>query len=844
MTNSPLHSQDILGNLTPKQGLDLFQQRVQQLALKSQSIPWNPNADEWIEQNFWIPENKGPMNLAPYQRAALREALRRDSAGKFVYSTVIWSDIKKSGKSTLAAGVALWRAWGAPWGSVYLVANDLKQADSRVGYYMRRGIELNPVMRNIVKQRNYRLVLPNSAFIESIPIDPSGEAGSNADGVVFSELWGAHQQAQQRMWTEATLPPNKFGYSQRWVETYAGFTGESPLLEQLYEVGVKQGRQLTLPDCPPDLEVYANDAARLFVLWNTQPRLPWQSPEYYCLPLPENKRSFQVMTDLGPKPAADITLEDRLATRNASGQVSFSAPLALHTFPDYSGELYHYHNHKADFSVTRGHKILAKTRRHERNAYGPYELAPVEDLSKRVNGSMPRTGGTDAQGIDYFDIEGEIYPGTDFIELVAWYVSEGSVMKSLKGGKQYFSALQISQDREVNPKKYARIGELLERLGLSAQIKGKASGWFVYNSRLARWFGQLGKSHQKFIPERILNDASQEQLSRFIEAYVLGDGSQSGSSAFLLYTSSDYLKDDLSLLAWKAGYSVTYAGAWPSAPGRRAIHHIRLAKTDLCWARDTWTVEQVEHIPVWCPETETGTFYAIVDGKGFWTGNSQESAVLAPSEFQRVHRNQWVSSSQAFVPVEWWDACQETEERKIKPLTPHRSLVFGVDAGVSSDCFAIVGVERVRGSKKDQTEDQIVVRYAKAWYPPQGGKLDFAIPEAEILRLYKKYKVLEWAYDQYQLHDMATRLKKRRVGWWNPFNQSATRFVADKNLYDLIRSGRILHNGDPMLREHIMNANAEVKGEKMRIVKRAEYMKIDLTVALSMAAYEALRLNL
>lgn len=495
---------DILNTLSPKQKADLFQQRVQQLAEKNQSIPWDPDAAKWIETHFWIPENRGPMNLHPYQRAALHEALRKDDSGRFVYSTVVWSDIKKSGKSTLAAGVALWRAWGAPWGSVYLVANDLKQADSRVGYYMRRGIELNPVMRNIVKQRNYRLTLPNSAFIESIPIDPSGEAGSNADGVVFSELWGAHQQAQQRMWTEATLPPNKFGLSQRWVETYAGYSGESPLLEQLYEMGVKQGQQLQLPGAPPDLEVYANHAARLFVLWNTQPRLPWQSPDYYA----------------------------------------------------------------------------------------------------------------------------------------------------------------------------------------------------------------------------------------------------------------------------------------------------------------------------------------------------SEAAVLAPSEFQRVHRNQWVSSSQTFVPIEWWDACQQNDTRRIRPLAPHRSLVFGVDAGVSSDCFAIVGVERIRGSKKDNTEDQIVVRYAKAWYPPKGGKIDFAEPEAEIQRLYKKYKVLEWAYDQYQLHDMATRLKKRRVGWWNPFNQSATRFVADKNLYDLIREGRILHDGDPMLREHIANANAEVKGEKMRIVKRAEYMKIDLTVALSMAAYEALRLNL
>ncbi len=30
-------------------------------------------------------------------------------------------------------------------------------------------------------------------------------AGGNADAVCFSELWGAHQEAQQRMWTEQTL---------------------------------------------------------------------------------------------------------------------------------------------------------------------------------------------------------------------------------------------------------------------------------------------------------------------------------------------------------------------------------------------------------------------------------------------------------------------------------------------------------------------------------------------------------------------------------------------------------------------------------------------------------------
>jgi len=57
------------------------------------------------------------------------------------------------------------------------------------------------------------------------------------------------------------------------------------ILESLYEQGVKQGRQLDLSFDGHDLhnlEVYSNDAARLFVLWNTLPRLQWLTTEYYA----------------------------------------------------------------------------------------------------------------------------------------------------------------------------------------------------------------------------------------------------------------------------------------------------------------------------------------------------------------------------------------------------------------------------------------------------------------------------------------------------------------------------------------------------------------------------------
>lgn len=241
----------------------------------------NPDPIDWITTHFYIPELRGPIVLYPHQEQAIREALRRDDDGLFVYSTCIYSDIKKSAKSTIVAAIALYRAFQVDaldgWGSIYIIANDLKQADSRVAYYMRRAIELNPDLRAVCQVKNYKTVLPNNTFIEAIPIDPTGEAGSNADMVVFSELWGAHSKAQERMWTESTLPPGKFGKSQRWVETYAGFEGESNLLWNLYDQTVLSGQRLD-----PDLEIYANPSARLFALWNTRPRLPWQSEEYYA----------------------------------------------------------------------------------------------------------------------------------------------------------------------------------------------------------------------------------------------------------------------------------------------------------------------------------------------------------------------------------------------------------------------------------------------------------------------------------------------------------------------------------------------------------------------------------
>lgn len=241
---------------------------------------------DWISTEFYIPELRGPMQLYPHQAAVLREAYKKLPNGRFKYNTVVWSDIKKSAKSSIAAAVALHRAHMYSWATVRLVANDLKQAQSRVSMYLQRAIKLNGRFASY-KVVNNRVTLPNETLVEAIPLDPSGEAGGNDHLVVFSELWAARHKAALQMWTEMTLSPTLFGYAQRWVETYAGYVGESPILEQLYERGVRSGRKLNLSYTDrngrfhdlKDLAVYANGG--LLVLWNGKPRLPWQTPEYY-----------------------------------------------------------------------------------------------------------------------------------------------------------------------------------------------------------------------------------------------------------------------------------------------------------------------------------------------------------------------------------------------------------------------------------------------------------------------------------------------------------------------------------------------------------------------------------
>lgn len=447
---------------------------------------YSANPVEWIERYFYIPETGKAIVLEEYQRRVISEALRKQD-GQFVYSFILWSDLKKSAKSTIAAAVCLYLAWHCPWESVRVVANDLKQANSRTFFYIERAIRLNPVLNAVCKRIRYHIELPNHTTIDAIPVDPKGEAGGGDLITCFTELWAMKNEASKQLWTETTLSPLKFGKSIRWAESYAGFETQSPILENAYESGVKEGRLIDLGI--DGLEVYANDNARMLTLWNTQPRCEWQTKEYYA----------------------------------------------------------------------------------------------------------------------------------------------------------------------------------------------------------------------------------------------------------------------------------------------------------------------------------------------------QESAILTPEEFNRIHRNQWASNQSAFIPIQWFDDC------KVSELPAPHGVVVGIDAGVHDDCFAVVVVSK--------DGDYICIREVNVWQAQNGGTVPIADVKIALRRIAAQYHVECFAYDEYQLAFIAQELDD--LGFWAVFSQQKARAVADKALYDLIRERRLKHLGEPLLREHLLNADSKPEDDnKLRLIKRNQNAKIDAVVACSMACDRALYYNL
>ncbi len=201
----------------------------------------------------------------------------------------------------------------------------------------------------------------------------------------------------------------------------------------------------------------------------------------------------------------------------------------------------------------------------------------------------------------------------------------------------------------------------------------------------------------------------------------------------------------------------------------------------------------------------------------------------------------------------FWDRLRET----LPPLTDKEPMVLAIDAATGranepSDCLAFVGVTR-----HPIRHDEAAVRYVRVWQEKAGRKISFTgnetSPKGTLQRLIEDYNVITVVYDESEMRFMVQEMIQEGVAArWKPFPQGTGtigrpgRGISDKQLLDAIIQKNIWHDGNPILRQHIDNADRKMDGQdrKIRIVKRLNSKKVDCVVALSMAYVEAMRLRI
>jgi phage terminase large subunit-like protein len=243
---------------------------------------WRAKPSLFIEEVLYDPETGEPFKLLPAERTFLAHAFQLNAVGKLLYPEQVYACPKKSGKTGYAAlhTLTLLLLFGGPFAEGYCIANDLEQAVSRVFQAIKRIVAASPLLAREAKVTSDKITFPafRGATITAIANDYTGAAGANPNISTFDEPWGITTERGHRLFDEMIPPPTR-KIACRLAVSYAGWSGESVLLETLYKRG------LQLPRLGPSL--YGGDGLLMF--WSHEPVAPWQDDAW----LAEMRRSLR-----------------------------------------------------------------------------------------------------------------------------------------------------------------------------------------------------------------------------------------------------------------------------------------------------------------------------------------------------------------------------------------------------------------------------------------------------------------------------------------------------------------------------------------------------------------------
>ncbi|MCB0210749.1 MAG: hypothetical protein KDJ52_15525 [Anaerolineae bacterium] len=191
----------------------------------------------WAENDYgWILEDGQPVVFSDWQKATVGACI----AQRGHISTLMLSTVKKAGKTTLNSILVAYRWLTIP--SVhFVVGNDQSQAEELQFNQISAMVKRHPVLKRYTKITKDTITFtPTDSRIVSLPMDASGAAGANFATVSFSELWGYKYEEGERLFEELT--PIPLIDCLRIIDSYAGFEGESNLLQRVWDRGLSGQR--------------------------------------------------------------------------------------------------------------------------------------------------------------------------------------------------------------------------------------------------------------------------------------------------------------------------------------------------------------------------------------------------------------------------------------------------------------------------------------------------------------------------------------------------------------------------------------------------------------------------
>lgn len=196
----------------------------------------------FAQHHFIMKQTREPIVLLNWQMAVLISIF---------YSTIrpklaIAGSVKKSGKSELAAVVALWFMCNVPMSENYILSSDFDAGADVIFQSLRNVVMLNPILAGACKVTKDTITfLINDSFIKVLPCDIS-IAGLRPNLTLIDEAWSFRTESSIRTLDEMTTNP--VGDHLTLVTTTAGYTedcGENLHLWRWYTRGraIQEGKE-------------------------------------------------------------------------------------------------------------------------------------------------------------------------------------------------------------------------------------------------------------------------------------------------------------------------------------------------------------------------------------------------------------------------------------------------------------------------------------------------------------------------------------------------------------------------------------------------------------------------